>query len=62
MAGMIPTEYEAFAAPIMSSFGQPDVVTTPEDVAAVVYAAATDTSSRLRFPAGADAVALAQSS
>ena len=62
MAGVIPAEYAEFAAPIMSSFGQPDVVTMPEDVADVVYAAATDTSSRLRFPAGADAVALAQSS
>jgi hypothetical protein len=35
-------------------------VTTPDDVAEVVYRAATDTSDRLRFPAGADAVALAQ--
>lgn len=60
MAGMIPSEYEPFAAPIMTSFGQPAAVTTPDEVAEVVYYAATDTSGRLRFPAGADAVALAE--
>ena len=61
MAGLIPDEYLPFAAPIMESFGAPGAVTTPDDVADVVYLAATDTSDRLRFPAGADAVALAQS-
>jgi hypothetical protein len=35
-------------------------VTTEADVAEAVYRAATDTSGQLRFPAGADAVALAQ--
>jgi len=39
---------------------QPAAVTTASDVAEVVYRAATDASGRLRFPAGADAVALAQ--
>ena len=61
MAGLIPPEYHVFAGPIMNSFGQPSAVTTPQDVADVVYLAATDTSERLRFPAGADAVALAHS-
>jgi NAD(P)-dependent dehydrogenase (short-subunit alcohol dehydrogenase family) len=61
MAGLIPAEYQAFAEPIMSSFGQVSTFTTPDDVADVVHAAANDTSERLRFPAGADAVALAQS-
>lgn len=60
MAGMIPGEYEAFAAPIMREFEQPGVVTTPDDVAEVVFAAANDTSGRLRFAAGPDAVALTQ--
>jgi len=60
MAGLIPAEYQAFAEPIMGSFAQPGAVTTPQDVADVVYHAATDPSGRLRFPAGADAVALAQ--
>lgn len=61
MAGLIPDDYLPFAAPIMESFGQPGAVTTPSDVADVVYQAATDTTDRLRFAAGADAVALAQS-
>ena len=60
MAGLIPPEYRAFAEPIMGSFAQPGAVTTPQDVADVIHHAATDTSDRLRFPAGADAVALAQ--
>lgn len=52
--------YRPFAAPILDAFGRPGEVTTPEDVADVVYLAATDTSDRLRFPAGPDAVALAE--
>lgn len=59
MAGMIPAEYQAFAAPIFEEFETPGVVTTPGDVADVVYQAATDPSDRLRYAAGADAVALA---
>ena len=57
----IPEDYLPFAAPILDAFGQPGEVTTPGDVADVVYKAATDTSERLRFPAGPDAVALAES-
>jgi len=56
-----PEDYLPFAAPIMEAFGQPGEVTTPGDVADVVFKAATDTSDQLRFPAGPDAVALAQS-
>ena len=48
-------------SPILAAFGEPGPVTTAADVAEVVYRAATDTSGRLRFPAGADAVALASS-
>ena len=58
----IPDEYRPFAEPIMAAFGEPGEVTTPGDVADVVFEAATDTSDRLRFAAGPDAVALAQSS
>ena len=61
MAGLIPEDYLPFAAPILKRFGEPGEVTTPDDVADVVFRAATDTSDRLRFPAGPDAVALAQS-
>jgi NAD(P)-dependent dehydrogenase (short-subunit alcohol dehydrogenase family) len=59
MDGLLPQEYLDFAAPVMAGFGNVDVFTTASDVAEVVYAAATDTSGRLRFAAGPDALALA---
>ncbi|UXA14414.1 SDR family oxidoreductase [Mycobacterium sp. SMC-8] len=59
MAGLIPADYQAFAAPILAAFESPGAVTTPGDVADVVLEAATDPSDRLRYAAGADAVALA---
>lgn len=58
--GLIPEVYEPFARPIFAAFAQPAQVTTQTDVAEAVYRAATDESGQLRFPAGADAVALAQ--
>jgi NAD(P)-dependent dehydrogenase (short-subunit alcohol dehydrogenase family) len=61
MVGLIPAEYLRFAEPIFSSFAQPTAVTTESDVAEVVWRAANDSTGQLRFPAGADAVALAQS-
>jgi NAD(P)-dependent dehydrogenase (short-subunit alcohol dehydrogenase family) len=61
MEGLIPEAYAAFAQRIFASFAQPAGVTTESDVAEAVYRAATDASGQLRFPAGADAVALAQS-
>lgn len=60
MEGLIPEAYAPFAQRVMAEFGQPTVVTTPSDVAEVVWHAANDASGRLRFPAGPDAVALAQ--
>ena len=59
MEGLIPEAYAPFAEPIFAAFAQPAAVTTQLDVAEAVYRAATDTSGQLRFPAGADAVALA---
>ncbi len=59
MAGLIPEEYQPFAAPVFDGFQTPGPHTTPEDGAGVGYRAATDTSDRLRYAAGADAVALA---
>jgi hypothetical protein len=50
-----------FAEPIFAAFAQPAAVTTESDVAEVVWRAANDSTGQLRFPAGADAVALAQS-
>lgn len=38
----------------------PAIVTTPSDVAEGVWRAANDASGQLRFPAGPDAVALAE--
>jgi len=61
MEGLIPEAYAPFAQPIFAAFAQPAAVTTESDVAEAVYRAANDDSGQLRFPAGADAVALAQS-
>lgn len=60
MAGLIPEEYAPFAEPIFAAFARPGTVTTPLDVAEAVWRAANDKTGQLRFPAGRDAVALAQ--
>ena len=60
MEGLFPDAYEAFVQRILASFAQVTTVTTECDVAQVVYRAANDVSGQLRFPAGPDAVALAQ--
>ncbi len=59
MQGLIPPAYAAYAQGIFAAFGQPAAVTSEQDVAAAVWLAANDTTPRLRYPAGADAVALA---
>ena len=62
LEGLIPEAYAPFAQRILASLTQGTAaVTTPSDVAEVVWRAANDASGQLRFPAGADAVALAQS-
>jgi NAD(P)-dependent dehydrogenase (short-subunit alcohol dehydrogenase family) len=62
MEGLIPEAYAPFAQRIFASLAQgAAAVTTESDVAEVVWRAANDASGQLRFPAGADAVALAQS-
>jgi len=61
MAGSIPEVYAPFAEPIFAAFAKPAAVTTESDVADAVWRAANDKTGQLRFPAGADAVALAQS-
>ena len=61
MDGLIPEAYAPFAQRVMAGFTQqPTAVTTQSDVAEAVWQAANDASGRLRFPAGPDAVALAQ--
>lgn len=53
MEGLLPEPYAAYAARLMSQ--RPAKTTEAIDVARVVYAAATDGSARLRYPAGPDA-------
>ena len=61
MEGLIPDAYLPFAKPIFEAFAKPGAVTRESDVAEAVWRAANDTTGQLRFPAGADALALAQS-
>lgn len=56
---LIPEAYAAFAKPILEAFAQPAMITKETDVAEAVWAAVHDTAGQLRFPAGPDAVALA---
>lgn len=58
--GLIPPSYEPFAKPIFEAFARPSLLTKESDVAEAVWRAAHDESSTLRFPAGADALALAR--
>jgi NAD(P)-dependent dehydrogenase (short-subunit alcohol dehydrogenase family) len=61
MRGLIPETYAPFAEPIFAAFARPTAVTTESDAAEAVWRAVNDTTGQLRFPAGADALALAQS-
>ena len=62
MDGLVPEAYAPFAQRVFASFTQePAAVTTESDVADAVWRAANDESGQLRFPAGADAMALALS-
>jgi short-subunit dehydrogenase len=60
MQGLIPEAYAPYAKSVFASFAQIGAVTTEADVAQAVWQAATGGDAQLRFPAGADAVALAQ--
>src|SRR4026209_1902491 len=57
---LIPEAYAPFAKPIYAALAKPGTVTKETDVAEAVWLAANDMSGQLRFPAGPDAVALAQ--
>ena len=59
---LIPETYAEYARPIFAAFANPPMTTKESDVAEAVWLAASDTSARLRYPAGADAVALASNS
>ncbi len=60
MEGLIPEAYAPYAQRVMSDFEQPAKVTHESDVADAVWRAANDATGQLRFPAGADSVALTQ--
>ena len=60
MDGVIPEAYAPFAERVFAAFAQQAAVTKESDVAETVWRAANDGTGQLRFPAGADAVALAQ--
>ena len=55
---LLPGEYADFAQPILESFAMPTLTTKESDVAEAIWDAVHDDSGQLRFPAGADAVAL----
>jgi hypothetical protein len=62
MEGLIPEAYASFAQRILASLtAAPAAVTLASDVAEAVWRAANDVTGQLRFPAGADALALAHS-
>lgn len=57
---LIPEPYAPFAQRVFAAFAEPGPVTTGDDVAEAVYRAVHDETGELRFPAGADAVALSR--
>lgn len=59
VADLIPEAYAAYAEPIFAGFANPPMTTKESEVAEAVWIAVNDASDRLRYPAGADALALA---
>jgi len=59
--GGFPEAYAGYAKEVLGEMMQRTEVTLPMDVAQAVWQAATDPSCPMRLPAGADAVALANS-
>lgn len=60
MQGLIPEPYMAYAQSIFAAFGAAAAVTTEAAVAEAVWHAANDPAATRRYPAGDDAIALAQ--
>ena len=60
MQGLVPPAYAAFAEKVFAGFANVTATTRESDVAEAVWRAVHDGTGQLRFPAGADAVALAQ--
>lgn len=59
MQGLVTPPYAPLAQSMFAALAQSTAFTTEDDVADAVWRAANDASGQLRFPAGADAVALA---
>lgn len=57
---LLPGAYADFAQPILEAFANPPLTTTESDVAEAIWHAVHEAGNQLRFPAGADAVALAE--
>lgn len=57
---LLPGEYADFARPILEAFARPSLTTRESDVAEAVWRAVHDDQGKLHFPAGPDAVALAE--
>jgi hypothetical protein len=62
MDGLLPAVYAPFAERVFASLGELPAVTRESDVAEAVWRAVNDATGTLRFPAGADALALARAS
>jgi NAD(P)-dependent dehydrogenase (short-subunit alcohol dehydrogenase family) len=61
MQGGVPEAYAGLAQSVFAKWAQSSEVTRARDVAEAVWRAANDPSCPVRIPAGADAVALAES-
>ena len=59
MRGLVPEAYAPYAQRVFAALTQVAEVTHESDVVEAVWRAANDSTGRLHFPAGADAVALA---
>ncbi|MFL1898138.1 SDR family oxidoreductase [Streptomyces tauricus] len=57
---LVPAPYTPWAEKVMGDFTGQDLFTKESDVAETVWRAVHDTTGQLRFPAGPDAVQLAQ--
>lgn len=60
MQGLIPEAYVPLAQACFAALGTSTAVTTAADVAQAVWSAANDPGATLRYPAGADAIALSR--
>jgi NAD(P)-dependent dehydrogenase (short-subunit alcohol dehydrogenase family) len=60
LRALVPASYAAFAQKTLDDAMGQDVFTSERDVAETVWRAVHDTTGQLRFPAGPDAVRLAQ--